>query len=64
MSKCENRTNTVLDFMTDGSQKVKDTHGAQCRGISSIGHPRVTVVEPLRGDATKGLFLSPASHKD
>lgn len=37
-------------------------------GLSSIGHPCVSVVEPVRGDATKGLFylffLNSASHKD
>lgn len=59
-SKCENRTNTVffvVAFMTDGSLKVKDTHGAACRGIGSIGHPRVSALEPRRGHATKGSFF-------
>lgn len=46
----------ISDFMTDGSQKVKDTHGAHCGGINPVGYPRVSVVDPLGRDATKGFI--------
>ena len=42
--------------MTDGSQKVKDTHEVQCWGINPEGHPSVSLVDPRERDATKGSF--------
>lgn len=50
------RLNTVRDFMTDGNQKVKDTHEADCRGINPVGYPCVFMVDPPERDATKGFF--------
>lgn len=52
------RLNTVhvRAFMTDGCQKVKDTHGAHCRGINPVGYPCVSMVDPPGTDATKGFI--------
>lgn len=50
------RLNTVRvrDFMTDGSQKVKDTHGAHCREINPVGYPCVSL--PLGEMPPKAFF--------
>lgn len=41
------RLSSVWDFITDGSQKVNETHGAHCRGINPVGYPSVSMVDPL-----------------
>lgn len=43
-------------FMTDASQKVKDTNGVHIRGMGSVGCPRVSMVMPLGGAPPKVVF--------
>lgn len=46
----------VCDFMTDGSRKVNDTNGVQCREMNSVGYTYVSMVIPLGGTAPKAVF--------
>ena len=41
------RLSSVWDFITDGSQKVNETHGAHCGGINPVRYPSVSMVDPL-----------------
>lgn len=61
------RLNTVRvhDFITDGSQKVKDTHEAHCRGINPVGYPFCVYGGGSPWERRhQRLFLNSASYKE
>lgn len=53
----QNKTLRADDFMTAGNLKVKTTHDAHYRGISSVGYsPFVSMVNPLGDLPPKAFF--------
>lgn len=60
------RLNTlrVRDFITDGSQKVIDAHGAHCRGINPVGYPLCVYGGSPWERRHQRLYLNSASYKE
>lgn len=55
-ASCFKDWTVFVTFWQMVAEKVKGTHGVHCRGINPVENPRVSTVDPVGRDATKGFF--------